>query len=383
MKHIAIFCDGTWNRLDAPYPTNVVRLAEAVAWRDAQGRTQTVYYDEGVGAGDGSFQKLDSLAGGAFGTGLMKNVEEAYRFLAFNYEPGDAIHIFGFSRGAFTARTLAGLLRNCGVLERASARRIGQAIAMYRSRAPEDHPDGEAACRFRAEHSPHLCLSPEDRAWRQTNRPDLADAPMFEIAYMGVWDTVGALGVPRHLVFQGLFNKRFRFHDARLSSIVQSARHAVAIDERRRIFPSSPFDEDKLALLNAGRTGDDAPYQQQWFPGDHGSVGGGGDITGLSDAACLWIAQGAQRAGLVFTPDSLAGFAPDHRAPLKNMSEAGFKPLEVFASKTDREGPARLSAVGEPARRRWHEAPDVLPEKTPYRPGSLKRIEKALDEARP
>lgn len=384
MKRIAIFCDGTWNRLSAAHPTNVVKLAEAVDWRDGEGHTQIVYYDEGVGAGDGTFQKLDSWAGGAFGHGLMKNVEEVYRFLAFNYEPGDAIHIFGFSRGAYTARTLGGLLRNCGILQRASARRIGEAMEMYRSRDEADKPDADKAAAFRADFSPQICVSPEDRDWRRRNRPDLAEAPMLEIAYLGIWDTVGALGVPKHMIVQGLFNHRYRFHDAKISSMIRSARHAVAIDERRLIFASSPWDEDKLDLLNGARTGEDAPYQQVWFPGDHGSVGGGGDIAGLSDGALLWVAAGAVQAGLEFAPGSLDGFRPDHRTALSNMSDSGgFKPLQTFTRKKDRTGPQQVTRVSLAARRRWHEPAGTLAEKQTYRPGTLKPLAAALDASPP
>src|SRR5690606_17210148 len=118
MKRLVICCDGTWNRADQeeddiPCPTNVVKIAFRIAKRDGD-IPQLVYYDEGVGTGN----SLDRVTGGAFGRGLEENIHQAYRFLIANYEPGDEIFLFGFSRGAFTARSLGGMIRKCGILGR-------------------------------------------------------------------------------------------------------------------------------------------------------------------------------------------------------------------------------------------------------------------------
>ena len=123
MKRIAIFCDGTWNKSDAPEPTNVVRLARAAlqTCTDAEKTKQVILYFEGVGSGRGSNQfakATDRILGGMLGWGLMENIKDAYRALIFNYEPGDELYIFGFSRGAYTARSLAGLIRKAGILPR-------------------------------------------------------------------------------------------------------------------------------------------------------------------------------------------------------------------------------------------------------------------------
>ena len=122
-KNIAIFCDGTWNKSDAPAPTNVVRLAQAVRNTQPKGqeRAQVVIYVEGVGTGRGAGKLakfMDRNLGGMFGWGLLENIKEAYRAIIFNYEPGDQIFLFGFSRGAYTARSLAGLIRKAGILPR-------------------------------------------------------------------------------------------------------------------------------------------------------------------------------------------------------------------------------------------------------------------------
>ncbi|MCK5749597.1 MAG: DUF2235 domain-containing protein, partial [Oricola sp.] len=167
MKRLVICCDGTWNRLDAPYPTNVVKFAESVAPRGADGAEQIVFYDEGVGTGGAVARNVEKLWGGAFGEGLMRNVEDAYRFLIFNYEPGDEIFVTGFSRGAYTARSLVGMVRNCGILRRKDAGKVGKATALYRGRDKDSKPDSDKACAFRHEFSPSIYLSDYEFNWRK------------------------------------------------------------------------------------------------------------------------------------------------------------------------------------------------------------------------
>src|SRR5437868_13270999 len=117
-KRLIVCCDGTWNLADQPSKTNVTKVALSVLPR-AAGVEQRVSYHSGVGTHRG-----EHLRGGAFGMGLSSNVMDAYRFLVDTYEPGDMLYLFGFSRGAFTARSLAGLVRNCGILRRDNAGRI-------------------------------------------------------------------------------------------------------------------------------------------------------------------------------------------------------------------------------------------------------------------
>lgn len=304
MKRIAIFCDGTWNRSDAPHPTNVMRLAKATMRVTPDGVTQQVIYVAGVGSGRGTTwlsQAIDRLGGGAFGWGLNANIEEAYWHLAFNYELGDQIYIFGFSRGAFTARSLAGLIRSCGIPSQDNIGRIPGAMAQYQARGEDSHPDAPASLAFRRGFSPRSSTS--DAEVQDRLRHNLT-SELLKIRYLGVWDTVGSLGVPDQLGVSKLFNRKYKFHDQALSRSVVSARHAVSVDERRRNFPPTVW--DNLEDLNHQRGAlTDEPYQQQWFPGDHGSVGGGGNIVGLSSETLRWVAQGAQAEGLVFTDPML------------------------------------------------------------------------------
>jgi uncharacterized protein (DUF2235 family) len=129
-----VFCfDGTWNRLESPTPTNVVLTAESVLPLAKDGTAQLIFYDEGVGT-----NKHEKFRGGMFGDGLVKNLADAYRFLIFNYSPGDDIYVFGFSRGAYTARSFVGLLNVCGVLLRSKACMVEFAIEQYKRRDTTD-----------------------------------------------------------------------------------------------------------------------------------------------------------------------------------------------------------------------------------------------------
>jgi uncharacterized protein (DUF2235 family) len=362
-KRLVFNFDGTWNRLDAACPTNVVLTAESVLPLDSQGVAQLNYYDQGVGTG-----KWDHFRGGVFGMGLTDNLADAYRHLIFNYTPGDEIFVFGFSRGAFSARSFVGLLRNCGIVARHHANHVTEAIDLYRSRAPDDAPWGEQAEKFRAAYVP---------------------TPIPTITYLGVWDTVGALGLPNYYGIAKFINRKFRFHDTDLSDKVKSARHAVAIDETRRDFEPALWTGFDEMNQKAGKdpTAPDAPYQQKWFPGVHCAVGGGGDYRGLSDQALEWVWAGARLAGLELdvSPSSrVYSLKPDFTAPLgsQDMSKlSGFarakaRVMDRLWVRAPRQGgPTIVHHVSIAARRRWHAA---LPEGGLYRPPPLKGVEVAL-----
>lgn len=376
MKRIAIFCDGTWNKSDAPFPTNVLKLSQRVRRTASDGKTQHVAYVEGVGTGRGPTRlsrRIDRALGGAFGLGLNLNLEEAYRNLVFTYEPGDEIHLFGFSRGAFTARSLAGFIRSAGIPDRSKVADIPKALARYRSHLKRTHPDHVESFEFRRRYCPALTTSPAEVDWRKENGHPVGKP--LSIAYIGVWDTVGSLGVPTQFsILSSIFNGPHRFHDLALSRSVAAARHAVAIDEHRRTF--APTLWDNLDMLNDGSPRNARAYRQEWFPGIHGSVGGGGDICGLSDAAARWIAEGAEAAGLEFEPGTLEALkkAEDPATPLRNRSLAPGLVERILAVTTwERDGPDSPEDVSEIARARW------TGDRT-YRPPTLERIAKDLDD---
>src|SRR5665811_250861 len=182
MKRLILCFDGTWNKLDAKYPTNVVLTAESVLPLTQDGIAQVIFYDNGVGT-----TKLDYLPGGMFGAGLMKNMADGYRFLIFNYTPGDEIYVFGFSRGAYTARSFVGLLNTAGILQRNVASKVNDAIALYQKRATSPEYAEEVLC-FRRDNSPDICISAEEQRWRATGGLFSQNAPLLVIRYLGVWD---------------------------------------------------------------------------------------------------------------------------------------------------------------------------------------------------
>lgn len=348
MKRIAIFIDGTWNRPDAKNPTNVVRLSQCVLPHDENGNVQQVIYSPGVGSGRGN-NKLgrfaDRVLGGALGWGLTDIIEDAYRNLIFAYEPGDEIYIFGFSRGGFAARSLAGLIRSCGIPPRAHLGQIPLAMRRYVDSDNRPHPDDPNSFEFREKFAPLTATSSTELKWRKDR--GRTEPILLNLTYLGIWDTVKALGLPEFLPFTRSFNAQYRFHDAALSRSVNSARHAIAIDEKRVTFPSSPW--VNISKLNeAAGIGDDQvqPYAQQWFPGNHGSVGGGGARIGLSSVALHWVAQGAQKAKLNIDWaefDQVASrFAPHTDALSNKFGPAGVSGAMLNLLKKDREGPKEV-----------------------------------------
>jgi uncharacterized protein (DUF2235 family) len=284
MKRLIVCTDGTWNSRDAAAAdgsglTNVAKLANAIAERGADGVAQEVYYHPGVGTG----WWWDRAVGGAFGSGLSRNVQACYAWLVERYEPGDRLYFFGFSRGAYTARSLVGFIRNCGVLRREHKGRINAAYDFYRDRAPEKHPRSALAASFREQY---------------------AHPGQVTIKCVGVWDTVGSLGVPTSGPVGWLTRKRYGFHDVTLSSWVENAFQALAIDERRK-----PFAPAVWEVSDADRKKPDFKQhiEQVWFAGVHSNVGGGYPDSQLSDLALAWMYAKASECRLTLKPNANDG----------------------------------------------------------------------------
>lgn len=266
-KRIILLLDGTWNDQDVGLTdTNIVRMQQLIAKSLAKvtpslprialssgsaqklvrgfapegDRENFVFYERGVGTG-----AFDRLSGGIFGDGLSGNVRRAYKFLSYWFEEGDQVFVFGFSRGAFTARSLVGYIAAAGLLTRdqCSAENERLAWSYYRT-APNDRLPG---------------------IWAQLE-PYVHDRDKLQIDCVGVFDTVGALGVPIR-GFEIANRDRFSFHNVELSSITRVNLHAIAIDEHRKPFQAAIWRKPKFKQF-ASHT------EQVWFPGAHADIGG-------------------------------------------------------------------------------------------------------------
>lgn len=302
MKRIAIFADGTWASPESGAATNVLRMTRAVK-PEAGGTEQVAFYDWGVGT------HRKKLTGGISGVGIDKNIMDCYRFIVHNYAAGDQLFFFGFSRGAYTVRSLAGFIRNCGLLKRPHANKIADAFRLYRKRTKASAPNEPEAVRFRSKY---------------------AVADIIPIEFVGVWDTVGSLGIP--VPFWGTLNDRkFLFHDTEPSKIVQHARHAVSMDENRDDFkPVLWSDKPSIDLL------------QVWFAGVHSDVGGGYKNRGLSDCASRWMLDEASKFGLQFESHFIDSIDPRPSAKMHNARKGIYLARDSMVR--DIEGPIHASA---------------------------------------
>jgi uncharacterized protein (DUF2235 family) len=329
MRRLIICCDGSWQKLGSKYPTNVVKLAQAIKRRDSNRVPQVVYYSEGVGAGNGS--RLGAL----FGLGLDEDIIEAYTFLALNHELGDEVFLFGFSRGAYTVRSLAGLIHCCGLIGRKQMRAIPAAYELYRDRS----------------------LSPgsaKARAFRRTH------GERIPIMALGCWDTVGSLGFPSHIPgvsIDRMFNKRFAFHDTRINPSVRHAFHAKAIDELRKVFQVTPMTPTAPGLQ---------VVEEAWFPGDHSCIGGGKEPKApLSNRCLLWMLERIKAHGLRLGIDLKrveGGVADDHTANFDNTVRGFYR----LTKQQPRVIKGTIDDLDISAKRRWRDRSD-------YRPNNLKR----------
>jgi uncharacterized protein (DUF2235 family) len=291
-KKLALFFDGTWNKRSSE--TNVYRLYKLMtsqrAFRSSLGQkaeeeqhsndqvSQIKYYHHGVGVHIG-----ERIRGGAFGYGLSRTIKDGHLWLSQHFEQGDDVYVFGFSRGAYTARSLVGLIRKCGIPKFPDEAFVKEAYHIYREKRWA--PDGREAVAFK----------------RTFSWPDV------KVKFLGVWDTVGALGLPAHGV---LFSKDYyQWHDTELSRMVENAYHALALDEHR---------PDFIATLwsNAKKPGDGQIVEQRWFPGSHADVGGGYADGKLQQIPLRWMQDMAKKSGLQFTDDVVvetnAHLAPMH-----------------------------------------------------------------------
>ncbi|MDX1956939.1 MAG: DUF2235 domain-containing protein [Leptospiraceae bacterium] len=270
MKTIVILSDGTWqgedqksNNAKTDHPSNVVFTKEKILDEHPDTKIkQCYYYDEGIN-GTNFFSKIYN---GMTGNGLDQNILDCYKYLINNYEPGDQIYLFGYSRGAFTVRSLAGMIRKCGILKKTFESKTNDVWNLYRS---GDKPNFRIPSEFRKSFS-------------------IDGEVDTEIKFIGVWDTVGSLGIP-YLRSNNFTTKKYEFHDHELNKSVKNAFHAIAIDETRKLFTPTLWD----FIPKKGQK-----VEQRWFVGVHANIGGGISDRELSDISLEWMLSKAKEVGL-------------------------------------------------------------------------------------
>ncbi|MCZ6506192.1 MAG: DUF2235 domain-containing protein [Actinobacteria bacterium] len=279
-KNIVVLCDGTGNELKATGNTNVVRLADLLVKDDPS--SQVMFYDPGVGTmgAQGALtpigRRTTKVLGLAFGYGLKTNIAEGYQFIMDRYQPSDRIFLFGFSRGAYTARAIAGLINHVGLLPPGNTHLI-----------PYIMSNKVFWFRMKKDGKPFVEMSDDewDRAQAFSDklaRPDFPRKKDRGITYTGIWDTVNATGSLR---------KRVLLPYTDILQVVEKARHAVAIDESRKNFAPSLFRFDD----NDYHRRAEGALHEVWFAGVHSDIGGDRE---LSKITFQWVVEGAIEQGL-------------------------------------------------------------------------------------
>jgi len=298
--------DGTWNKPGqkdegVQTQTNVLKLSEALSKLP----DQLVGYFKGVGTDRG-----EKLTGGAFGWGLFDQIKDGYRSLRENFQPGDKIYIFGFSRGAYGARSLAGMVLRCGIIRRDANPKFPDLGSDLLTTQQDGNLRMDVVDRVFALYK---------RAYDPKNRPEVErfkqqychDTP---VRLVGVWDTVGSLGIPDAVIpFLKKFDhaldaKLYGFLDTDLSPRVEAAYHAVGIDERRKAFAPTLWTDPAGAPPRVNVAG--SGVEQVWFVGSHSNVGGGYADSGLSDVALKWMVDRAAKNGLQLDQEALSAIRP-------------------------------------------------------------------------
>lgn len=305
MANIAIFLDGTWN--DPKDSTSVFEMKRCLDTRSDVPDAQHCYYAHGVGV-----KRFEKFRGGAFGMGLAENVLLAYRWLVKTYTDGDRIFIFGFSRGAYTARSLAGLIARCGLLHKDFEDRAGAIFERYKQDKKVERID---ELEYIRRHGKRPLTGDEERLLRESRR--------VEIEMIGVWDTVGSLGIPWSAApFFG--PKDYYFHNTRPSVLYRHCFHALAIDEHRG--PYRPTLWTRFVPEGERPEATAAPplerFEQRWFIGAHSNIGGGyGSGDPLRNPPLIWLQEKAQSLGLRFSHRFALSGGEANAVPAKSYEE--------------------------------------------------------------
>lgn len=394
-RRLVLCLDGTWNKRDDN--TNIFHLYNLVANRGSDGKHQVKHYFRGVGTG-----VLDHVSGGVFGFGLDQNIREAYEWLIENYEEGDEIFLFGFSRGAFTARSLCGLLSNCGLLRPGAPLTTTQLFEGYGRMRPKPGLVGRISNLFgskRLAFRPlyqllRLRYSAKDKGnetefWNSLSQAErwlLRYTRSIHIQCIGVFDTVGSMGVDA-LGIHWLRTQKWAFHNTNPNRVIRHGFQALAIDENRANFahitwnkfiPNDASEQQKQEDYRS-KLGE-SDIHQRWFVGAHANIGGGYSTNPLSLFPLAWMMECAAGLGLSFRR-TIARPNINYCLPLKHSVERSLRDsyVEFLRPKFLSWSPFGLWAVITLGRRRWRQI-DPPARQVTTRDGKLGTIE-SYDES--
>ncbi|KAI1143808.1 hypothetical protein F5Y05DRAFT_418041 [Hypoxylon sp. FL0543] len=295
-KRIIVCCDGTWQNSDNGYvkptssnpvptlqiPSNVTRISRAFERYCSNDTFQIVYYQSGVGSRSGI---VDRVLGGAFGIGIAENIREAYAYICANYVDGDEIVLVGFSRGAFTARSVGGMISDLGLLTREGMEFFYPIFSDMQNWMNEKYKDQFPQMPFPDKpKGPHAAEEYRNRLVEEGYtrvRQDKGRGELINVKAIGVWDT-----------------QTFRFYNTRLSNKIEHGFHALALDETR-----GPFSPTLWERLQEYR--DVSDLRQVWFPGSHGNIGGGWADQGAANITLAWMMDQLSSIGCEFVDDAL------------------------------------------------------------------------------
>ncbi|KAF2267993.1 hypothetical protein CC78DRAFT_456008, partial [Lojkania enalia] len=274
---------GTWLNSDSglkdgrmTIPSNVTRMSRAIKQVSQDGIPQIVYYHFGVGT---QGTRVSRIIGGTIGEGLADAVQAGYSFLANNYNYGDEIFLIGFSRGAFTVRSIAGLVAQIGLLTKKGIGSLPEIFQDVQHRRDPRYIPKLPNVPFPNKPSADSARYAEQLERRGLSRLDI------QIKAIGVWDTVGSLGAPRvgwltKVGLQSSESKEYSFYDTKLSNNIENAFQALALDERRAAFSPAVWEKPE---------GNRTTLRQVWFPGVHSNIGGGYEDQELANITLAWM----------------------------------------------------------------------------------------------
>jgi uncharacterized protein (DUF2235 family) len=368
MRNIIILCDGTGNEISENI-SNVLKLYRCLRKTEKTQPRQLVYYDPGVGtlARPDPWHRLrqdfNAILGLATGYGLDDNVLSAYDFLVRNYQPGDAIYLFGFSRGAYTVRVLAGLIHKVGLIAPEQVNLAGSGLIAYKQFSSDEAPKLRRESRLLSETGDAQGPLPQTAFDNAAQFARITSARWPTVRFVGVWDTVASVIVPRADRFYWPSLEELAFTISNPS--VQTFRQAISIDERRCMFRLKKWDDPQTYKPVRFNNVNAAPQDilQVWFAGVHADIGGGypEKQSGLSKYPLLWMIDEAVKCGLRVNPATVnqlawgiqrkgspySYVAPDVRGDLHTSLSGAWWLLEYLPKRAKyREWPARQTYFG-------------------------------------